>query len=388
LQKNYEKIEDNDCKEAIQKVTKSESKDIRLDQALIKNCQAIIDTECADEKTDDGNLFECLVKEKNNPNTNEKCKAGIEHHQLINLEDVRFNYKFIRNCKPNIEEFCSGEEKKIDVVECLSQIVLDDTLGDGKHRVDDKCRKQLTFERLQLNEDARLNPGLMQLCEGDIQQFCANVPFGRGQVLECLKNSKGLSIGCSEALAKRETVDLRMQKADYRLKETCSSSIKTLCDTSNDEEYLPCLRKYLNDPKLDATCRQVVINRIMFQNKDARLNPSLWNMCKSDIQLSCTSELMLAEAGEKLNGRIIKCLKEQFVKRKLTKQCGLEVDNIMREAASVDNRLDPILTDACTQEIQEFCSNQAENEKENCLRVEFQKGSIPKDSECGKVRFL
>ncbi len=385
MQKSIEKIEDEDCLEAVKKVTEFESKDIGLDPILIKNCKQVIDQQCANEKADNGELFECLVKAKNDPNLDEKCKAGIEHHQIVNMEDVRFNYKFRRDCSKSIDEYCSAEKKKIDVIECLSKLVLDDTLNDQEYRVDEKCRNQLTFERLQINEDARLDSNFMVNCRDDIQTYCKNVPFGKGQVLECLKTAKGVSAECSEALFNRESMDLRMQKADYRLKEVCGPSIKTLCDTSNNDEYLPCLRKHLTDPKLDSACRRIVVNRIIFQNKDARLNPSLWKQCRVDINNNCASEFIRVEQGEKLNGRIVKCLKQAFVKRKLAKNCELEIETVMREAATVDNRLDPLLTEACAKEIQQLCSNQADNEKEDCLRIAFQKGSISKLSECAAV---
>jgi hypothetical protein len=38
------------------------------------------------------------------------------------------------------------------------------------------------------------------------------------------------------------------------------------------------------------------------------------------------------------------------VNKKLSRDCGLEVEQIMREAANIDYRLDPIVTEACLHE--------------------------------------
>ena len=88
LQKNLKDLEE-ECRDAIKKITEIESQDIRIDQILMKSCLPIINEFCQDTKDGKGDLLECLIKQKNNPKIEEKCKCGIEHHQLINMEDVR-----------------------------------------------------------------------------------------------------------------------------------------------------------------------------------------------------------------------------------------------------------------------------------------------------------
>ena len=93
LQKKLKEL-DQTCKEAISKLTMQQNEDIRLDRILMKACLPTINEFCEEKREEKGELLECLIKQKNNPKMDSKCKAGIEHHQLLNLEDVKFNYKF------------------------------------------------------------------------------------------------------------------------------------------------------------------------------------------------------------------------------------------------------------------------------------------------------
>lgn len=54
----------------------------------------------------------------------------------------------------------------------------------------------------------------------------------------------------------------------------------------------------------------------------------------------------------------------------------------MREAANVDYRLDPSLSENCLVELEVFCKNEPEDSKENCLRLAFQHMRIEKNTRC------
>jgi len=134
---------------------------------------------------------------------------------------------------------------------------------------------------------------------------------------------------------------------------------------------------------LEQSCRQVVINRIMMQNKDARLNPSLWKSCTRDITANCRKEFLdLENKSDELNGKVLQCLKKSFVTNKLSKQCEIEVEEVMREAANVDFRLDPLLAEGCIHELETLCSTESNDKKEQCLRLKFQNREIDRNSKC------
>lgn len=115
LQMNFRRLE-KDCIKAVKKYSETESKDVRLDQILMRACQPIMDEYCSDKKDGKGDLLECLISQKNNPKIDEKCRMGIEHHQLLNMQNVDFNYKFKRGCHQEINEHCANAKSKIEVV--------------------------------------------------------------------------------------------------------------------------------------------------------------------------------------------------------------------------------------------------------------------------------
>lgn len=389
LQRNL-KLLAGDCKEAVMKYTASESQDLRLDQILMKACMPIINEKCGDKKDGKGDLLECLIQQKNDPNMDEKCRMGIEHHQLLNMQDVSFNPKFRKSCRREIMEHCSGAKTKIDIIRCLSDIVLNDTLLDQMQRVGDTCRSKLRFELLQLNANIKLDPELENECKEDISQLCDDVKSGRGEVLECLRSKlMKLSDSCRDKLIKRDKIAFYDQKADYELQAKCKNAIMQYCNPDVNEDLIGCLRKHLLKTDLEPSCRKIVINRIMTQNLDARFNPTLWTACQDDVKLNCKNDFIYTQdTSEILNGRVLKCLKSMFVANRLSKKCELEIDQVMREAARVDYRLDPLLADGCLHEIEELCSSEPNDKKEDCLRLEFQRGNIPRSSKCFEVTLL
>ena len=84
LQEKLKSLEE-DCREAILKFTVEENKDISLDKILMKACMPTVDEFCSNKKDEKGELLECLIKQKNNGKIDEKCRIGIEHHQLLNM---------------------------------------------------------------------------------------------------------------------------------------------------------------------------------------------------------------------------------------------------------------------------------------------------------------
>ena len=383
LQKNLKSLEE-DCRETILKFSKAQNEDISLDKILMKACLPIIEDKCSNKKDQKGELLSCLIKQKNNPKIDEKCRIGIEHHQLLNMENVKLNFKFVKECRQEINEHCKNLKSKLEVVHCLSEIILNDTLLEDKHRIRETCRTQLRFEFLQLNENIKLDPKLAEACTNDVQQFCKSITPGRGRVLECLRtNFKQLSDDCKKKLSKRDKMIVMDQKGDYSLQNLCKSTIEQFCSTDGSEDTLSCLRKHLIKSGFDMGCRNVVINRIMTQNSDIRLNPTLWKACKKDVSNNCNHVFVNNRYdSESLKGRVIKCLKRQFTKDTLSQVCTSQVEEIMREAATIDYRLDPLLVEGCLDEIELYCSKASNDKKEDCLRLAFQNGNIRRGTSC------
>ena len=48
-------------------------------------------------ETEPGDVMECLIQHKRDPEMNDKCRAGIEHHQLVSLKVSALYHRFQRN---------------------------------------------------------------------------------------------------------------------------------------------------------------------------------------------------------------------------------------------------------------------------------------------------
>ncbi|GAB1597551.1 Golgi apparatus protein 1-like [Argonauta hians] len=386
LQDNYEKLSD-ECQEAVRTFTEDEDENIELDAILIRACTPMIKKFCEDQldnNVDPSEVMDCLIEHKHHQDMNRKCGAGVEHHQLILLKDYRFSFKFKESCKRSVATHCKNKKTKPDVIACLSEHVRNDTLLDEKHRIDKDCRHQLRVELLQRSESLNLDPELKKACELDRKKFCAYKSPGNAQIIECLKEHQArLSNGCHKVIFKREKADSLDNSLDYTLKVVCKKMIKHYCGNYQVTEILYCLKQHKNEEDFDPHCRQIVIQRQKIQNTDYRLNPQLHHSCKLDINKFCYQIVANSKKDEDLEGKVINCLKKQFVHQMLSKNCEYEIQGIIKEAA-LDYQQDPILVKACHEEINQFCLEDADKRENEPYEIEDNgKGRI---SECLKQK--
>jgi hypothetical protein len=112
-------------------------------------------------------------------------------------------------------------------------------------------------------------------------------------------------------------------KVDFALQENCKKAIDKFCPVSSSVSIVDCLRRKLLDPGLGQMCRRVVINRIMTQNKDIRLNPSLYNACTRDISAFCAEPFLVLgqkTTDQPTNGQVILCPRATFLCKKFGKR--------------------------------------------------------------------
>jgi len=53
-------------------------------------------------------MMECLIEHKNDfdVRTDSKCRAAVEHFQLISLKNYHFTFKFKEACRPMVIRWC------------------------------------------------------------------------------------------------------------------------------------------------------------------------------------------------------------------------------------------------------------------------------------------
>lgn len=120
LQDNLAKLQ-SDCKKAVTEFTENEAGDIELNPIIMTYCRTAMDRYCEKESRENGDTMECLIAHKNEPDMRQdlKCRAALEHYQIISLQNYHFSYKFKEACRPYVIRFCPSCNTKNDVVACL-----------------------------------------------------------------------------------------------------------------------------------------------------------------------------------------------------------------------------------------------------------------------------
>jgi golgi apparatus protein 1 len=165
--------------------TEEESTHVELNPLIRTACTEPLDKQCANAYAgrDDGDVMECLIALKPEMvKTNPKCKAAVEHFQLISLKNYIFTNKFKEACRPYVNRYCPKSSTKYDVISCLSEHIAKDIVEEQKHSIPRVCREQVRAQLYQQRENIDFNPKLKATCNKDIKTFCADVPSGSGQV--------------------------------------------------------------------------------------------------------------------------------------------------------------------------------------------------------------
>uniref|UniRef100_T1J4W1 Golgi apparatus protein 1 n=1 Tax=Strigamia maritima TaxID=126957 RepID=T1J4W1_STRMM len=378
LQDHLENLS-SDCQEAVNTYTEEEAEHAELNSVLYRACEPVAKIYCNDilkKDVDEGDLMQCLVYHKNDPDAkmHPKCKAAVDHFQLISLKNYRFSFKFKEACKQEVMTSCKAVRTKAEVVQCLSTMVKNDTLLDSPQRVGKECRHQLRVELLQRNEDFSLDPGLQEACQIERNKFCKNYAPGNAMVLECLKNHRRqLSAECFRKIFNREQEEMLDNSVDFALMTLCKRMIKEYCSDSDVTDVLSCLRDYKDKLKFDGRCRQIVIRRMVQQNTDYRLNPHLRKACSTEMTKYCKHILNSEPQNLAFEGKVIDCLKDHFYVNELNMECKRQVGVIIKES-QMDVQQDAVLSDICKREIKDLCGGEDDGagKVEECLKLKFQ----------------
>lgn len=129
-------------------------------------------------------MMDCLISHKNDAGMrqNQKCRAAIEHFQIISLKNYHFTHKFKEACRPYVIRFCSSSNTKNDVVACLSEVMRNDTIRAQRHSIPKECRQQIKSQLYQQRESLQLDPKLANACRKEIDNLCA-YKKGPGEVM-------------------------------------------------------------------------------------------------------------------------------------------------------------------------------------------------------------
>lgn len=356
-----------------------------MNPILTAVCSEAIKTLCDDvQKTgnDEGDIMDCLISHKNDgeKRIDIKCRAAIEHFQLISLKSYHFTYKFKEACRNHVLRHCQNSNTKYDVIACLSEVMRNDTIMGSSHKIAKECRQQVRAQLYQQRENIDFDPKLKAACRDDIQKYCGDKPNSAGQVLECLQsNNAELSLQCRHVLFLVKRSELDDSSTDYALLHTCKEMMKQYCRNPDDTKALQCLKIHKDEPSFDRNCHMIIVNRMILQNMDYRFNPVLQKACARNIADYCTAIVATERENEEMNGKVINCLKNKFREGKLTSGCEGQMTEILHEQA-LNYKLNPLLQTVCKKEIDVLCNPtkslasadvEEHGEVEECLKTKF-----------------
>ncbi|SPP77134.1 Golgi apparatus protein 1 isoform X1 [Drosophila guanche] len=382
LQKNMDQLQP-ECKTVVVKYTEEEAAHVELNPVIMNVCGEAMQQHCSailKSGKDNGDMMDCLIAHKNDADLRKdlRCRAAIEHFQIISLKNFHFTTKFKEACRPYVQRFCSSSITKNDVVGCLSEVMRNDTIKAQRHQIPKECRHQVKSQLYQQRESIQLDPKLANACNRELEQFCGDQK-GPGQVnknaLECLiKKTPSLGKACHHAIFMIKKSELGDSGTDYTLLNTCKEMIYKFCPSTDSAKLLDCLKTYKDDTQFDQRCHLVVVNRMIEQNTDFRFNPSLQSACGKNIDSYCSNIVASALPNEELNGKVIHCLKDKFRQSALDESCAQEMIKILQEQA-LNYKLNPLLQVFCKSEIQELCKDNMDADEHGqvaeCLKTAF-----------------
>ncbi|XP_020816562.1 Golgi apparatus protein 1 isoform X1 [Drosophila serrata] len=382
LQKNMDQLQ-AECKTVVVKYTEEEAAHVELNPVIMTVCGEAMQQHCSDilkSGKDNGDMMDCLIAHKNDADLRKdlRCRAAIEHFQIISLKNFHFTTKFKEACRPFVQRFCSSSATKNEVVACLSEVMRNDTIKAQRHQIPKECRHQVKAQLYQQRESMQLDPKLANACKRELEQFCEDQK-GPGQVnekaLECLvRKTTSLGKPCHHAIFLVKKSELGDSGTDYTLLNTCKDMIYKFCPKIDSVKLLDCLKTYKDDTQFDQRCHLVVVNRMIEQNTDFRFNPSLQTACGKNIDRYCSNIVASALPNEELNGKVIHCLKDKFRQSALDEPCAQEMIKILQDQA-LNYKLNPLLQVFCKSEIQELCKANMEADEHGqvaeCLKTAF-----------------
>ncbi|TRY79671.1 hypothetical protein TCAL_13427, partial [Tigriopus californicus] len=363
LQENFQSL-DEECQESVRTNTKIQAKNTRLNAPVMISCHEVIEAKCKDDlkRNDNGYVMRCLIRYKLEHEDEQsslmtrKCSVMVEHWQILTMKDWHFSTKFKNHCQESVNLHCQPvPQSKLEVLRCLSNIIQQDFITNSVPRIPKACRMELKFNLLQKHSDIKLNPNLAKNCYEELGTVCEN-----DRTLECLKSQphEDLTPSCRQVVFRQEKEEVMMNSLDHTLTKVCGNEIKTHCSETNGEPnaILNCLKENQSSLNFDRACRGLVIQRIVQQMKDYRLNPRLQQACARDLPDHCAHVMLVEEkkmADDFMEGKVIECLKDRLRSQRdtLTVPCQKEVKNLMRQS-SVDIRAKPLIMQKCPLSVQ------------------------------------
>ncbi|XP_010290312.1 PREDICTED: Golgi apparatus protein 1, partial [Phaethon lepturus] len=373
-----------ECRAEVQRILHQRAMDVKLDPALQDKCMIDLGKWCS-EKTETGQELECLQDHLDDLVSD--CRDIVGNLTELESEDIQIEALLMRACEPIIQTFChevaDNQIDSGDLMECLIQ---------NKHQkeMNEKCAIGVTHFQLVQMKDFRFSYKFKMACKEDVLKLCPNIKK-KVDVVICLSTTvrndtlqdakeHRVSLKCRKQLRVEElemTEDIRLEPELY---EACKSDIKNYCQNVpyGNAQIIECLKEIKK--QLSTRCHQKVFKLQETEMMDPELDYTLMRVCKQMIKRFCPeadSKNMLQCLKQNKNSEVMdpKC-KQMITKRQITQ--------------NTDYRLNPVLRKACKADIPKFCQNilnrakddtELEGQVISCLKLKYADQRLSPDCE-------
>uniref|UniRef100_A0A7N8YQI9 Golgi apparatus protein 1 n=1 Tax=Mastacembelus armatus TaxID=205130 RepID=A0A7N8YQI9_9TELE len=358
-----------DCKVEVQRILHQRALDVKLDPELQKRCMTDLGKWCS-EKTDTGQELECL--QDHLEDLVSACRDVVGNLTELESEDIQIDALLIRACEPVIQAHCHDvADNQIDtgdLMECLVQ---------NKHQkeMNEKCSVGVTHFQLIQMKDFRFSYKFKMACKEDVLRLCSNIKK-KVDVVICLSTTvrndtlqdvreQRVTLKCRKQLRVEElemSEDIRLEPELY---EPCRSDISRLCPNVNfgNAQMIECLKE--QKKQLSQRCHQRIFRLQEAEMTDPELDYQLMRVCKQMIKADARNVLQCLKQNKNSELMDPKC-KQMITKRQITQ--------------NTDYRLNPVLRKACRADIPKFCQsilNKASEDSElegqviACLKLKY-----------------
>ncbi|XP_037103049.1 Golgi apparatus protein 1-like isoform X1 [Syngnathus acus] len=373
-----------DCKVEVQRILHQRALDVKLDPELQKRCMTDLGKWCS-EKTDTGQELECL--QEHLEDLVSACKDVIGNLTELESEDIQIDALLIRACEPMIQAHCHDlADNQIDtgdLMECLVQ---------NKHQkeMNEKCAVGVTHFQLIQMKDFRFSYKFKMACKEDVLRLCPNIKK-KVDVVICLSTTvrndtlqeareQRVSLKCRKQLRVEElemSEDIRLEPELY---EPCKSDISRLCPNVafGNAQMIECLKE--QKKQLSQRCHQRIFKLQEAEMTDPELDYQLMRVCKQMIKRFCTE----ADARN-----VLQCLKQNKNSELMDPKCKQMITK-RQITQNTDYRLNPVLRKACRADIPKFCQsilnkasedNELEGQVIACLKLKYADQRLSADCE-------
>uniref|UniRef100_A0A8C7UIB0 Golgi apparatus protein 1 n=1 Tax=Oncorhynchus mykiss TaxID=8022 RepID=A0A8C7UIB0_ONCMY len=360
-----------DCERRLLELQYFISRDWKLDPILYKKCQGDAARLChthgwneTSELMPPGAVFSCLYRhayrtEEQGRRLSRDCKVEVQRILHQRALDVKLDPDLQKRCLTDLGKWCSDKTGTGQELECL-QDHLEDLLSGCGEVVGNLTELQ--------SEDIHIEALLIRACQPVIQSHCHDVSDNQvdtGDVMECLvqnKHQKEMNSKCTVGVTHFQLIQMKDFRFSYKFKMACKEDVLKLCPNIKKKvDVVICLSttvrndtlQDVKEQRVSLKCRKQLRVEELEMSEDIRLEPELYDVCKTDIGRLCSNVVF----G---NAQMMECLKER--KKQLSQQCHQRVFKL-QEGEMLDPELDYQLMRVCKQMIKNMlqCLKQNKN---------------------------